>query len=184
MSTSDHVRLGRRAFLTGCLGLAATPALPAVLRGAGDFRSVSLYSKRTGEWLNTVYWVEGRYVPEALDAISRLMRDWRADEVAPIAPATIDIIAATWARLDTSEPFEVISGYRTPATNAMLRNRGRGVARKSYHVRAMAADLTLKTRSVAQISRAAMALGAGGVGRYSRAEFVHVDSGPVRDWGR
>lgn len=172
------------AGLAGLAALAATPAAPAVLRGKGSFRSVKLVNGRTGEWLDTVYWVEGAYIDDALHAISHIMRDVREEAVAPIAPATIDIISATHGLLECSEPFEVISGYRTPRTNAMLRSNSRGVARNSYHVRAMAADLRIGSRSVKQVAGAALSLGAGGVGRYSRAEFVHVDSGPVRDWGR
>lgn len=183
-SKTDEIEIGRRGFLGGLVAVGATFATPAICRAAGDFRSVRLFNKRTGDWINTVYWVDGQYVSEALHAISHLMRDWRQNEVAPISPATIDIIAATWRKLETSEPFEVISGYRTPETNALLRSRGRGVARKSYHVKAMAADLKLEGRSVAQIARAAKSLRAGGVGMYTRAKFVHVDSGPLRDWGR
>ncbi|MEM9148030.1 MAG: DUF882 domain-containing protein [Pseudomonadota bacterium] len=158
--------------------------MPAVIRGLGDTRSIRMFSSRTGDWVDTVYWVEGTYILEALNAVSYLMRDWREDRIEPISPATIDIIAQTWAMLRTDEPFEVVSGYRTPQTNAMLRRRSRAVARKSYHVLAMAADLTMKSRTARQISRAAKSLQAGGVGTYSRAEFVHVDSGPLRDWGR
>ncbi len=176
--------VSRRFVLAGLAGLVATPAAPAILSGKGEFRHLHLSNARTGEWLHTVYWVEGEYIPEALDSISHLLRDWREDETAPIAPATIDIIAATQKILDCREPFQVISGYRTPKTNAMLRSRSRGVARNSYHVKGMAADLTLKSRSTRQIAGAAKSLSAGGVGTYSRAEFVHLDSGPVRDWGR
>ena len=146
---------------------------------------INLVNNRTNEWLKTVYWVEGDYIPEALDAISFLMRDWRKDEAIGIDRKTIDIISATHGLLDCNEPFEIVSGYRSPQTNAMLRSRSRGVARNSYHTRGMAADLTLKTRSVRQISAAGKSLNAGGVGTYSRSQFVHLDSGPAnRTWGR
>lgn len=177
--------LSRRRLLTG---LAATAALalpaPAIARKAGDFRSLRLISTHTDEWLNTVYWIDGAYVPEALDAISFLLRDWREEAVKPIAPQTIDILAEMQRRIDASEPLKVISGYRTPRTNAMLRRNSRGVARKSFHVKAMAVDVTMETRSTRQLARAALSLDAGGVGLYSRSEFVHVDSGPIRSWGR
>ncbi|MEL7471163.1 MAG: DUF882 domain-containing protein, partial [Pseudomonadota bacterium] len=104
--------------------------------------------------------------------------------VMQIDAKTVDIMAATHNLLDCSEPFEIISGYRSPQTNAMLRSRSRGVARKSYHMKGMACDLTLQTRSVWQVSSAAKSLGAGGVGRYRRSNFTHIDSGPSRDWGR
>ena len=179
--------MSRRGFLTGlgaALALPAGPAAPAILSGRGTYRAVTLSNPRTGDWIDTVYWIEGSYVHEALDAISFLMRDWREEASIPIARATIDIIAETQRLLDTAEPFEVISGYRTAKTNAMLRQRSRGVARNSYHVKGMAVDLAMRDRSVRQIASAAASLEAGGVGRYSRAEFVHLDCGPVRDWGR
>ena len=92
-------------------------------------------------------------------------------------------LRAAHARLDVDEPFEVVSGYRSPQTNAAMRQRSSGVARNSYHTRAMAVDVKLKNRSVRQIAGAAESLGAGGVGRYSRSNFVHMDCGPVRTWG-
>jgi len=180
----------RRGLLGGLAGLgilAAAPAFasaPAVLKGAGNYRKISLTSHKTGEWLNTVYWIEGEYIPEAMDAISHLMRDWREDVVKPIDPRTIDIMSATQHLLECGEPFTVVSGYRTKRTNAMLRDRSRGVAKNSYHLKGMAVDLACRSRSVRQVAAAAQSLGAGGVGRYSRSEFTHVDSGPVRQWGR
>lgn len=180
--------LDRRALLSR-LGAAATmlvctPAAPSILKGAGDIRKVKLINKRTDEWVDTVFWIEGSYIPEAMAAISHILRDWREDEVKSFSPATIDIISGMSRRMECDEAIEVISGYRSAKTNAMLRSRNRGVARNSYHMRAMAVDLTLKSRTVAQMSLAARSLSAGGVGTYTRSNFVHVDSGPVRTWGR
>ncbi|MFO7853781.1 MAG: DUF882 domain-containing protein [Paracoccaceae bacterium] len=185
MSAIDSIeRPTRRALLGMFAGGAATLCAPAVLAGAGDYRRIAFVNNRTHERLDVVYWVEGTYVPEALDEISRILRDWRTEGLKPYDPRVIDVICETHRRLDCDEPFEIVSGYRSPETNAMLRRRSRGVARNSYHVKAMAVDLTLKSRSVRQIAGAAESLGAGGVGRYSRSEFVHMDSGPVRSWGR
>lgn len=186
---SVKLKLNRRAFGATAVAAFISPTLsfagsPAVNKGLGDFRSVTLVNHRTAERLNTVYWVEGEYVPEAMEAVSYIFRDWRQEKVLPIDTRVIDIIAATHRLLETEEPFQIVSGYRSPQTNAMLRAKSRGVARNSYHTRGMAADLTLDGRSVGEISRAAGALSAGGVGRYTRSKFVHVDSGPVRDWGR
>lgn len=178
---------------TALFGIAATAAAaaspafasaPAVQRNLGDFRSLHLVNPRTEESLNTVYWIEGEYIPEALSAIDVIMRDWREDLVHRIDPRTIDILAAAHRLLGCSEPFHIVSGYRSPKTNRMLRRQSRSVARNSYHLKGMAADIQLATRSVDQICSAALSLHAGGVGRYTRSEFVHVDSGPVRDWGR
>ena len=180
--------MSRRAFLGGAAGLvAASPALaaaPAILRGAGNFRALSLVNGHTAERLNTVYWIDGQYVPEALEAFNYILRDWRENLVMRIDPRTIDIMAATHGMLDCREPFEVVSGYRSPKTNAMLRGSGGGVAKNSYHMKGMAVDIACSARSVAQVASAAKSLGAGGVGRYSRSAFTHVDSGPVRQWGR
>ncbi len=179
----------RRALMGGLASLsamAATPALasaPAVLRGAGQFRKIAMVNNRTGEWLETVYWADGAYIPEALEGVNYILRDWRQEETCEMDPRVLDILAAVHARLECSEPFEVVSGYRTLATNRLLRGRSGGVAKNSYHIKGMAVDVTLKSRSVAQISRAGLSLEAGGVGRYSRSEFVHLDCGPVRDWG-
>ena len=179
-------RRGALMLLGGGLACAATPALasPAINSGKGDYRSIHLYSKRLGESVNTVYWIEGEYIDEALAEISHILRDWRIDRAKSMDPRAIDVLAAAHKLLDTDEPFEAISGYRSPETNAMLRRRSRGVARNSYHIRAMAVDVRLRTRSVGQMFNAAVACQGGGVGRYSRSNFVHMDCGPVRTWGR
>ena len=187
---SATAAVNRRTMLLGVAGtgvVAASPAFsatPAILGGKGRFRSLSLLNNRTAERLTAAYWIDGKYIPEALEAFNYILRDWREGSVIKIDPRTIDIMAATQRLLNTSEPFEVVSGYRSPRTNAMLRRRSRGVARNSYHTRGMAVDLALKSRSVREIAGAALSLRAGGVGKYTRSSFVHVDSGPVRDWGR
>ncbi len=189
-SRISHNAVTRRALLGGLTSLtamAAVPAFasaPALLKGAGDFRSLSLVNDKTGEWLNTVYWVEGEYIPDALEAVNHIMRDWREDLVHRIDPRTIDILSATQQLLDCNEPFKMVSGYRSAKTNAMLRRRSKAVAANSYHIKGMAVDISMTTRSVRQISSAGLSLSAGGVGKYTRSKFVHLDSGPVRDWGR
>lgn len=180
----DDMQASRRAVLAGIAGslaLAAAPVYaqtPGFLRGAGDMRRVRLRNQRTGESLDTVYFVNGSYIPEAMTEISFFMRDWRQNVVRQYHPANIDILATTLRMLDTTEPYLVISGYRTPQTNRMLR----GAARESYHMRAMAADVRLQSRDVSQIARAAVACRGGGVGTYGRSNFVHMDCGPIRTW--
>jgi uncharacterized protein YcbK (DUF882 family) len=95
----------------------------------------------------------------------------------------VDIMAASHRLMDVSEPYMLLSGYRSPATNAMLRSQSGGVARNSLHMKGQAADLRLESRSTSQMARAAATCAAGGVGRYSRSNFVHMDCGPVRSWG-
>lgn len=190
MASIPSAKPSRRGFLQASLGLAcgfiasSAVAAPSILRGSGDIRLINLSNPRTSERLNAIYWVEGTYIPEVLAEVDHIMRDWRLDQKKRIAPDVVDIISAVHLKLDTSEPFTVYSGYRSPQTNRMLRARYRGVARDSYHVKGMAADLHMKHRSVRQIAGAALALSAGGVGKYSRSDFVHLDCGPVRDWGR
>lgn len=152
------------------------------LRGAGDIRRIRMYNTRTGESLDTIYWIEGDYLRDAKAEIDHFMRDWRLNEVHEIDLRTIDLIAATHNLLEVREPYLLLSGYRSAATNAQLRARSRGVARNSLHMSGEAADLRLSSRSVSQIARAAQSCQAGGVGRYSRSNFVHMDCGPVRTW--
>jgi uncharacterized protein YcbK (DUF882 family) len=188
MTLSSGTRFSRRGLLSifAATAVAAAPTCSnafGFLRGAGDVRRVRMYSGRTGESLNSIYWIEGEYIPEALNEISYFMRDWRSDEVREIDPRTVDIAAAAHRLLDVDEPYMLLSGYRSQRTNAMLREGSRGVARNSLHIKGQAADLRLRSRSVSQMYRAATACDAGGVGKYSRSNFVHMDCGPVRTWG-
>ena len=188
MTTPTGCGVSRRRLIGAFAGIATVAAAPAsanvfgFLKGAGDIRRVKMYSQRTGEMLDTIYWIEGQYIPEALDEVNWFMRDWRTSEVINYDPRNVDIIAASHRLLETSEPFMMLSGYRSPATNAMLRKRSRGVASKSSHMKGMAADLKLRSRSVSQMAKAAKACRAGGVGSYGRSGFVHMDCGPVRTW--
>jgi uncharacterized protein YcbK (DUF882 family) len=189
MGSCDTTRWSRRGLL-GAFAATAITAAPVCsraagfLRGAGDIRRVAMYSGRTGESVDIIYWIEGDYIPESLAEISRFMRDWRTGEVRSIDPRAIDIFAAAHNLLETDEPYMMLSGYRSAATNAMLRSRSGSVARNSLHVQGRAADLRLRSRSVGQMARAAAACHAGGVGTYSRSNFVHMDCGDVRTWGR
>ncbi len=177
----------------GLLGAFAATALTAAptyskaagfLRGGGDIRRIRMYSGRTGERIDTIYWVEGEYIKDAVSEVNAFMRDWRTNDVINMDIRTIDIMAAAHNLMDAGEPYMLLSGYRSPKTNAMLRSRSRGVAKNSLHMKGQAADLRLSSRSVTQMARAAAACRAGGVGRYSGSNFVHMDCGPVRTWGR
>jgi len=166
--------------------IAAAPVMAnatGFLRGAGDIRRLRMYNGRAGESLDMIYWIEGDYVRPALEEINYFFRDWRDNSVHRIDQRTIDILTASHRLMETDEPFTLLSGYRSPATNAMLRSRSSGVARNSRHLRGEAADVQMQSRSVRQMYQAARACNAGGVGRYSRSNFIHVDCGPVRSWG-
>ena len=188
MTKSTMVGMTRRGLL-GAFAATAVIATPTYsnafgfLRGAGDIRRIRMYSGRTGESIDTIYWIDGDYIPDAVHEINHFMRDWRNGEAKQIDARTVDIMAAAHNLLDVSEPYMLLSGYRTPETNAMLRSRSRSVARNSLHMQGQAADLRLSSRSVSQMASAASACASGGVGRYSGSNFVHMDCGPVRTWG-
>ena len=154
------------------------------LRGGGDIRRIKMYSGRTGERIDMIYWIEGNYIKDAVKEVNYFMRDWRTNDVYKMDLRNIDIMAAAHNLLDANEPYMLLSGYRSPKTNAMLRARSGGVAKKSLHMRGQAADLRLSGRSVQQVAKAAAVCRGGGVGRYSGSNFVHMDCGTVRTWGR
>ncbi len=189
MTIDGSSSMSRRALL-GAFAATAITAAPTFanaagfLRGGGDIRRIKMYSGRTGERIDMIYWIEGKYVREAVKEINHFMRDWRTDGVKSMDLRTIDIMSAAHNLLDASEPYMLLSGYRSPQTNAMLRSRSRGVAKNSLHMKGQAADLRLSSRSVGQVARAAAACKGGGVGKYSRSNFVHMDCGVVRTWGR
>ena len=189
MTIEHSTGVTRRAILRAFAATAVTAAptfsqAAGFLRGGGDIRRIRMYSGRTGERMDTIYWIEGEYVPEAVAEINHFMRDWRTDSVKSIDLRAVDIMSAAHNMLEVNEPYMLLSGYRSPQTNAMLRSRSRGVAKNSLHVQGQAADLRLSSRSVSQMARAAAACKGGGVGKYSGSNFVHMDCGVVRSWGR
>jgi len=188
MTKSSTSGMTRRALL-GAFAATAVVAAPTFssaagfLRGSGDIRRIRMYSGRTGERIDMIYWVDGKYIKDAVKEVNHFMRDWRTDQVKDMDLRTIDIMAASHNLLDVNEPYMLLSGYRSPQTNAMLRSRSRRVAKNSLHMKGQAADLRLSSRSASQMAKAAMSCRAGGVGRYSRSNFVHMDCGEVRSWG-
>lgn len=158
---------------------AATPQAHA----NASARELDLINTHTDEKLKIVYWAQGRYEPDALAEIDRLMRDHRSGDVHAIDPALLDTLHALKRKLDTNEAFHIISGYRSPATNSRMRESNAGVAKKSYHMRGMAVDIRVPGRELSYLRKAALDIGTGGVGYYPRSDFIHVDVGPVRQWG-
>ena len=144
-------------------------------------RSIHLKNIHTDESLEAVYWDQGQYVPDALDAVNKVLRDFRTGDIHPIAPQLLDLVTEVRGRLGSTLPIQVISGYRSPKTNAMLREESSGVAQHSYHMEGMAIDLVLEDVDLDRLHQAALSLGRGGVGYYP-ARFVHLDVGPVRQW--
>ncbi|MBR3370014.1 MAG: DUF882 domain-containing protein [Rhodobacteraceae bacterium] len=189
MCENKSSRVTRRSILGAFAATAITaapffPGVTAYARGAGDIRKLQFYSGRTGERINLIYWIDGTYIPESLTEINHFFRDWRNNAVHGIDTRTVDFLAAAHNLLGANEPYMLLSGYRSPQTNAMLRARSRNVAQNSLHLKGQAADVRLQSRSVSQIAQAAEACRAGGVGRYSGSNFVHFDCGANRTWGR
>lgn len=145
-------------------------------------RSVSLDNLHTGESLEAVYWDAGQYIPDVLDAVNVHLRDYRTGDVHAIDPRLLDLLDAVAARTETRKKFQVISGYRSPKTNAMLHEQSGQVAKKSMHLQGMAIDVRLPDVELQHLHAAALSLGRGGVGYYPESNFVHIDVGPVRSW--
>jgi uncharacterized protein YcbK (DUF882 family) len=165
------------------LGVASAPVTAiAMLSAPYSSRRLRFFNLHTGERLDATYFENGRYVGQALDQINYILRDFRANAVKPIHPALLDLVVAIRRRLGTDGEIAVISGYRTPETNAMLAAHSDGVARHSLHLDGMAIDYRVPGRSLEQLHRAAVSMRAGGVGYYPRSDFVHVDVGRVRYW--
>lgn len=189
MTDTNSGSFSRRALL-GAFAATVVTAAPTYtnaagfLRGGGDIRRLRMYSGRTGERIDMIYWIEGDYIKDAVKEINYFMRDWRTNDTIKMDLRTVDIMAAAHNLLDVNEPYMLLSGYRSPKTNAMLRARSGGVAKNSLHMRGQAADLRLNSRSVGQVAKAAAVCRGGGVGRYSGSNFVHMDCGTVRTWGR
>jgi uncharacterized protein YcbK (DUF882 family) len=137
---------------------------------------------RTGEKLKADYWVDGAYLPDALAALNRVLRDGRTGEVHVMEPKLLDLLNLLGRQLETNAAFQVICGYRSPATNAMLHATSTGVASNSLHMEGKAIDIRVPGRSLATLHDTALAMRVGGVGYYPKSDFVHVDVGAVRNW--
>ena len=178
--------MSRRRFLgmgACATGLSLFPRLALAQSRAGTFeKSLAFYNTHTGETLKRVYWFRGRYLPDALQAFNRILRDHHVDEIRSIDPELLDLLHAIGTEVDATEPFHIVSAYRSPITNAILRQQNPRVAEDSLHIQGKAVDIKMPGCSTAVLRRAAVALHRGGVGYYRGAQFVHVDTGPVRSW--
>ena len=173
----------RRLFLhrAGALAVALLPAGALWARVPAQ-RSLAFVHTHTGEALESVYFRDGRYQDGELARINHLLRDFRTGDVHTIAPATLDILADLRALADRDEPYQVICGYRSAQTNAMLHARSHGVAEHSLHLQGRALDVRLPGVPTARLRDLALNMGRGGVGYYRESDFVHLDNGPVRHW--
>jgi uncharacterized protein YcbK (DUF882 family) len=178
--------IDRRAFLRNTalasLSLTGAAAAGAAARPGSPSRSLSLIHTHTGERLTATYSDVNGYVPEALGRINRFLRDFRTDEVHAIDVRVLDILHDLQIMTGHEAPYEIISGYRSPRTNAALRRNSTGVAEHSFHMQGRAIDVRLADFSTSELHALARTLGRGGVGFYPRSDFVHLDNGPVRFW--
>ncbi|WP_337188833.1 DUF882 domain-containing protein [Phenylobacterium sp.] len=186
MNLTDRPRSAARRDLL-VLGAAAGASLfaaPAWCRSLDIWepRRAVLHNLHTGDAFNDVYYANGSYLPDALAAANRVMRDWRTGDEHFIDPGLFDALHAIQSKLETPRPFQIISGYRSPRTNAMLAGRSKGVATNSQHTLGKAIDVRLQGVELSRLRDAALAVGAGGVGFYPVSDFVHVDTGRVRQW--
>jgi uncharacterized protein YcbK (DUF882 family) len=149
---------------------------------AADARQLSFYHTHTRLNLDVVYYQNGEYVDSALDDINRFLKDFRTGEVTNIDPELLDLLHDLRNELDSDGPFEVISAYRSPKTNELLRSRSSGVAKNSQHLRGTAIDVRLRGTRTARLRDTAWGMQRGGVGYYEKSDFVHVDTGRVRRW--
>ncbi|MFN8062482.1 MAG: DUF882 domain-containing protein [Vicinamibacterales bacterium] len=180
-----HAALGvstRRAWLRA-VGLAALgAAVPKSLGAATEPRRLSFYGLHTGESLDATYWTGVDYDAGALSAIDHVLRDHRTGDVKAIDTRLLDLLASLRLVLGSARPLHVISGYRSPATNAALHRASEGVATNSLHLQGRAIDIRVPGVELPRLHRAAVSLEAGGVGFYPASQFVHVDVGRVRYW--
>ena len=181
----------RREFLIGTAAIAAMAAVPTVFartrRKKQGVRALSLTNTHTGETTRVDYWIDGRYQPEALAEIDTVLRDHRDNEVCSIDTRLIDLLHNVNQKTicNSANCFQILSGYRSPKTNRMLRNRrrGSGVAKNSLHMTGKAIDIKLPGVGNSNLFHAATAQRGGGVGYYG-SSFVHMDVGKVRTWGK
>ena len=163
-------------------GLASLAFAAPVLARTHERRAISFVHTHTGEKLTAHYFAEGCYQPHCLKQVDYLLRDFRTDEVHHIDPALLDILYELQVASNRDAPFEIICGYRSPATNALLRRTSTGVAVHSLHLVGQAIDVRLSGFSTHKLYSLARDMKRGGAGYYASSDFVHIDTGRVRIW--
>ncbi|MEE9494268.1 MAG: DUF882 domain-containing protein [Gammaproteobacteria bacterium] len=183
------VQHSRRRFLRSATGLLLTAGtLPTLARartsiGAEKDRILQFHNLHTGEKIRATIWAEGEYQMDELQQINTVLRDFRTGDVHPIDRELLEMLCSLQEKVQIAGPFNVISGYRSPATNEKLRTKSSGVAKKSFHMQGRAIDINLPGCDLSSLCDAAVSLQKGGVGYYPKSNFIHVDTGRVRRWG-
>lgn len=193
MNRRDLLKFTAGTLLNGALiggGAAALVALPAnattltsaPATRAAEARRLAFVNTHTGDTFADAYWEAGNYVPDAMAAINHVMRDHRSGEAYEIDPRLLDQLHTLRGVVETQTPYQIISGYRSPASNAALHEGSSGVATRSLHMQGRAIDIRIRGVDTARLRDAALGMGAGGVGYYQASDFIHVDTGRVRRW--
>ena len=168
------------------MAVGAALLVPKLARASDNLsapsRELAFYNIHTSENTRALYFDNGKYVPDALETLNHFLRDWRTGDIHTIDPALFDQLHDLQALTEGRGAFNVICGYRSPKTNEALRERSTGVATHSQHLLGKAMDLNLPGKDLSHLHAAALSLKAGGVGYYPSSDFIHMDTGPVRQW--
>jgi uncharacterized protein YcbK (DUF882 family) len=188
-ATGGVNNLSKRRFLKSLacgsvLAMGPSKIVQAVFSNFTIHKTLSLEHHHTGDTLKLTYYEQGRYIHGALEELSYFLRDYRNDAVHSVDPALLDQLHDVKLLLGVNKPFEIVSGYRSPGTNASLRRHSRGVAKRSLHMEGRAVDIRMAGVSSKTIRNAALTLQRGGVGYYPSSNFVHLDTGEIRTWHR
>lgn len=182
MANIDSQRRKLLVFGGAAAGLALLPGSALASVSTSRPRILTLNNLHTGETLKTEFFNGKSYDRDELARLNHFFRDYRANKIKTIDPSLFDQLYRLQAMLETRKPVQLISGYRSLTTNNMLREKGSGVAKHSYHTLGQAMDFHIEGISLSNIRKAALKMRAGGVGYYPRSNFVHIDTGPVRHW--
>lgn len=174
----------RRKFLKGAAVSPLALAMPwhNVHANVGRERELKFHHTHTGEKLSIVYHDGNDYLNGSLDSVNKYLRDFRTEEIHEIDPHLLDQLYVLQQATESRGTFEIISGYRSPKTNAALRSKSNGVAKRSFHMQGKAIDVRLTDVSSSNLRKAAIAMKSGGVGYYRKSDFVHLDTGRARHW--
>jgi len=178
----------RRDFLKFAAGTALTAMAPsafartALQQPKDGERILRFQNTHTGEKISATYWADGSYIPDEIAVINRVLRDHRSNEVMAMDHKLYDLLYTLQQKVEKSGNYQVISGYRSPASNAKLRGASNGVAKRSLHMQGKAIDIRLPGVELKHLRQAALDLRAGGVGYYPKSNFIHVDTGRPRFW--
>lgn len=174
-----RIFLKRSAMLVGAFGV---PVLGRAVSVSSQEKSLNLFNTHTSETFSNVFWSNGQFVPEALNDINSLLRDHRSNQIMPIDPNLLSLLENISAQVGAEKPIHIISAYRSPETNQWLADHGDGIAKHSLHLEGKAIDFRVPGVDLIAVQKIATQLRSGGVGFYADSQFVHIDTGRVRNW--